>query len=187
MRGFVSGIVVVVALQGCGGGDTQRVVTRTTTVTVTTAATPAHSRARGATTLPNEKERIRVPPGIKRESSGGLILAVFQSPTGGIRCEFSAGKNYRASLRCDVETDNPLPPRPTDCEGDWGWSFGMRARGAAQQECVSDSFDSRGSILGYGATYSERGIACTSRSTGMRCLNADGHGFQLSRERQRTF
>ena len=187
MRRLLAGMVVVLALQGCGGGHTQRVATRTTTVTVTTAAAPAHSPARSATTLPNEKGGIRVPSGIKRESSGGSILAVFQSPTGGIRCQFSAGENYRASLRCDVETDNPLPPRPKDCEGDWGWTFGMGARGAARQECVFDAFDSRGSTLRYGATYSERGIACTSRRTGMRCLNADGHGFELSRERQRTF
>jgi hypothetical protein len=187
MRRLLFGMVVAVALQGCGGGDNQRVATRTTTVTVTTTAAPAHSPARGATTMPNEKDRIRVPSGIKRDSTGGSIAAVFQSPTGGIRCEFSAPKNTRASLRCDVNSDNPLPPRPKDCKGDWGWTFGMSARGGAQQECVFDAFDSSGSTLRYAATYSERGIACTSRPAGMRCLNADGHGFELSRERQRTF
>jgi hypothetical protein len=187
MRRLLSGMVVAVALQGCGGADNQRVATRTTTVTVTTTAAPADSPARGATTMPNEKDRIRVPSAIKRDSAGRSILAVFQSPTGGIRCQFIAPENTRASLRCDVNTDNRLPPRPKGCKGDWGWNFRMSARGAAQQECVFDSFDSSGSTLRYGATYGERGIACTSRPVGMRCLNADGHGFELSRERQRTF
>jgi hypothetical protein len=185
-------MVVTVALAGCGGGDDQRAATRTTTLTVTTAVTvtaaaPADSPAHAPTTVPNETERIRIPSGIKRDSEGGSISAVFQSPSGGIRCQFIAGKNSRAVLRCDVETHNRLPPRPKDCFGDWGWTFRVSGRGAAQQVCVTDSFDSSGSTLRYGATYNERGIACTSRREGMRCLNADGHGFELSRERQRTF
>jgi hypothetical protein len=77
--------------------------------------------------------------------------------------------------------------QPKDCLGDWGWTFTVSGRGAAQQVCASDSFDSSGSTLRYAATYNERGIVCASPREGMRCLNADGHGFELSRERQRTF
>jgi hypothetical protein len=41
-------------------------------------------------------------------------------------------------------------------------------------------------ILRYGRTYRGFGIRCTSRMSGLRCANRSGHGFTLSRERQRT-
>jgi hypothetical protein len=41
--------------------------------------------------------------------------------------------------------------------------------------------------LGYGRTWKRGNLSCVSRSAGLTCQNREGHGFELSRERQRVF
>jgi hypothetical protein len=41
--------------------------------------------------------------------------------------------------------------------------------------------------LAYGKSFSWHGIRCVSAATGLTCRNRSGHGFVLSRQRQRTF
>jgi hypothetical protein len=41
--------------------------------------------------------------------------------------------------------------------------------------------------LGYGHTWKQGPLSCITRSSGLTCQNRDGHGFELSRERQRVF
>jgi hypothetical protein len=41
--------------------------------------------------------------------------------------------------------------------------------------------------LAYGKSWTYHGFTCTSRTNGLRCRNASGHGFFLSREKQLLF
>lgn len=41
--------------------------------------------------------------------------------------------------------------------------------------------------LGYGSTFEKNGISCTSEKTGLTCKNTAGHGFSLSKAKQKIF
>ena len=122
-------------------------------------------------------------------ASAGATVVYLRTPSGNIGC--GAYRDSRgATLRCDIATGlRPRPPRPRGCEFDWGSSFVMAARGSARVTCASDSVLAAPAarVLRYGTTWRRFGFACTSRRSGLRCVNAAGHGFFLSRQRSYRF
>ena len=112
----------------------------------------------------------------------------FQSPTGNIQCGL-----YRdaggASVRCDMSALTPSYSRaPAGCEFDWGSSFALNSVGKGILACVSDPAGGPDSqVLGYGQAVSLGGISCVSAKTGMTCTNAEGHGFSISKSKQRLY
>jgi hypothetical protein len=114
-------------------------------------------------------------------------IVSFRMPSKNIYCaEFSGA---RATLRCDIRSGvKPLPPKPASCDFDWGAGFTLGRRGRARISCVSDSvFNASARVLRYGTTWRRDGFTCTSRVAGLRCKNATGHGFFLSRKRSFRF
>lgn len=112
----------------------------------------------------------------------------FQTPSGNIHCVIWGGPD--AELRCDMRDLTPsYHTAPPDCELDWGFSFAVGPR--SQQgmlACVGDTVINEGAAkLDYGSTLSAQGFSCTSEKTGLSCQNAAGHGFALSKARQRLF
>ena len=112
----------------------------------------------------------------------------FQSPTGNIQCGL-----YRddggATVRCDMSQLTPsYRQRPEGCEFDWGSSFAVSSVGKGILACVSDPAGGPDSaVLGYGEAVSMGGISCVSAKTGMTCTNAAGHGFSISKAKQRLY
>ena len=112
----------------------------------------------------------------------------FQSPTGNIQCGL-----YRdgagASVRCDMSQLTPsYTKRPAGCEFDFGSSFALNAVGKGILACVSDPAGGPNSpVLGYGQAVSLGGISCVSAKTGMTCTNGDGHGFSISKAKQKLY
>jgi hypothetical protein len=170
-------LLIALGLAGCGGDDGEaastgapETVTVTTAVsaTVVTAAAPPPESAATTVSLPVDE----------------FGTVKFASPSGNITC------NYRdddvAFVRCDLgESDVAPPPRPADCEGDWGIAFTVSETGSGERGCVTDAVDREGIVvLGYGQAWDPGPITCTSRRAGMRCENSAGHGFFISRERQ---
>jgi hypothetical protein len=47
--------------------------------------------------------------------------------------------------------------------------------------CAGDTALGGGTVLRYGTAWSRDGITCASSSSGLRCKNAWGHGFFISR------
>ena len=111
----------------------------------------------------------------------------FRMPSRNIECAELTGA--RATLRCDIRSGvKPLPPKPASCEFDWGAGFVLGRRGRAHVSCVSDSVHSPSArVLRYGTTWRRDGFVCVSRTTGLRCRNAAGHGFFLSRRHSFAF
>jgi hypothetical protein len=63
-------------------------------------------------------------------------------------------------------------------------SAGLRAKGRALLICDGDTVaDRRTRVLAYGEAWREAGVDCAVTRTGLRCANADGHGFEMSRAR----
>ncbi len=111
----------------------------------------------------------------------------FQSPSGNIACVIST-EGY---ARCDIlqMTKMSFSKPPKSCEFDYGSSFGIGV-GATKGEalCVSDTAAMPDlDVLEYGRSISEGGVSCTSAKTGMRCVNGDGHGFDIAKSGQKLF
>lgn len=115
-------------------------------------------------------------------------LLFFQSPTGNIHCLIATG-DY-AGARCDMRQLTPTyRTAPPDCDLDWGSSFEIAAQGRkGALACVGDSVEDPGSfVLGYGKSVTLGGFVCSSEKSGMTCTNPAGHGFTLSKAKQRLF
>lgn len=115
----------------------------------------------------------------------------FQSPTGNIHCMvFSGYGDDGDGVRCDIGNFTPSAlPAPEGCDYDWGnafWIGSVDRRGGLA--CISDAISDPGnSVLGYGESVSGGGVTCTSAKSGMTCENSAGHGFTLSKAKQRVF
>lgn len=111
----------------------------------------------------------------------------FQSPSGNIFCSYFDLDG--GTLRCDLgEVNNPQPPRPEECENDWGPMFEMNGRGMAQQICAGDTVVAPDSpILEYGQRWRRGEFRCSSSRAGIRCTNRSGHGWQLRKSEQNLF
>jgi len=115
-------------------------------------------------------------------------LYFFQSPSGNIHCMIATGAY--AEARCDAMHLTPSYTRPpAGCDLDWGRSFAIGLydrRGVLA--CVGDTVAMPGSdVLPYGEVVQLGGFDCVSEQSGMTCTNPTGHGFTLSKARQRVF
>jgi len=119
-------------------------------------------------------------------ASAGASFVFFQTPSHNIGCVYSSSP---ASLRCDIRSGlRPRPPRPGNCDVDWGDSYGLGATGRATITCHGDTAIDRNSrILRYGSTWKRGAFTCRSKATGLRCHNRSGHGFFMSRQRSYRF
>jgi len=111
----------------------------------------------------------------------------FQSPSGNIFCALMTGAYNEA--RCDMAELTPsYKKRPADCEQDWGSSFSVGPTGKGGLGCVGDTVMMQDApVLSYGDSLDVGPFTCTSVKTGMTCMNAQGHGFTLSRAKQEVF
>jgi hypothetical protein len=117
-------------------------------------------------------------------SIGASENGMFRSPSGAIGCGY-----YEKTLRCDVAGGvKPLPPAPRSCELDYGGGFWLHQHGQASVVCAGDTaMDRNARVIRYGTTWRGDGITCASSTEGMRCTNADGHGFSIARGDSRRF
>jgi hypothetical protein len=114
----------------------------------------------------------------------------FQSPSGDIHCLLVEAPDRPAWLRCDMRRiDGPPPARPANCPLDWGLAFALpEGRASGERICVADTVVSaQWPVLGYGHVWRIADITCAVAETGLTCTNRHGHGFFLSRTRQRLF
>ena len=71
---------------------------------------------------------------------------------------------------------------------DWGFSLNMGRTSRARTTCAGDTaLDPRARVLRYGSTWRQGPFSCTSRTAGLTCRNAAGHGWFMSRQRWRRF
>lgn len=126
-------------------------------------------------------------PGASSASAQDRAIGL-QTPSGNIHCQYFS-YDKQTSLRCDIGQIAARPPRPADCELDWGSAFEVSARGHnAQRICHGDTvMDTSLPVLAYGGIWQRGGFTCTSDQAGLTCFNADRHGFSLSKAKQDIF
>jgi hypothetical protein len=114
----------------------------------------------------------------------GVGEALFQTPSNNIICSLT-----RSAVRCDIvrKTWTP-PPKPADCELDWGNGMYIEA-GKAGMTCTGDTLiGSAKETLDYGKGLRSGTVACESVSTGLTCRDEkSGRGFTLAVGRYSIF
>lgn len=113
----------------------------------------------------------------------------FRTPSANVYCAYEHYSFAPVDLRCEIRSGiRPLPPRPASCQGDWGAGYAMRPTGSAHVLCISDTiYDAKAAVLPYGTTRRFGVFTCSSTAAGLRCTNASGRGFFLSKEHSYTF
>jgi uncharacterized protein DUF6636 len=113
----------------------------------------------------------------------------FRTPSGNIYCAYEHYSFAPIDLRCEIRSGiKPLPAKPASCQGDWGAGYAMRQTGAPHVLCITDTiYDSKATVLAYGTTRQFGVFKCSSSAAGLRCANASGRGFLLSKEHSYTF
>jgi hypothetical protein len=115
--------------------------------------------------------------------------AYFKTPSNNIYCMyFDDGET--AELRCDISEYKPSNTQPPDgCDLDWGGAFVIDAKAnRGTMLCHGDTVISgEAKTLRYGTSWQGGGITCTSEKAGLTCENSKGHGFFLSRAKQKVF
>lgn len=108
----------------------------------------------------------------------------FTSPSGNVGCVLDV--DY---VRCDIaERDWAPPPRPVDCEFDYGQGIALAPGEPAAFVCAGDTTLGGSNVLAYGQSISRGAVSCTSAESGMSCRDADsGRGFSLSRQVYQLF
>lgn len=162
---------------GCGGAGTTTVIERT--VTDTTSSTETTPTTTGTTTGTTEATAPTPAP--------TLHLTGFQSPSGNIGCVVLDG-----TARCDIKKRSWSPPaRPPGCsdEVDFGQGLEIGRRDTSGSfVCAGDTALNPEAVkLAYGSDDRSGGFLCTSRTEGVTCTNAAGHGFFISIQSYRAF
>lgn len=108
----------------------------------------------------------------------------FTSPSGNVSCMLDV--DY---VRCDIaERDWAPPPRPADCEFDYGQGIALAPGEPAAFVCAGDTTLGGSNPLGYGQSIARGDLRCDSAETGITCLDRNtGHGFALSRQVYQLF
>jgi hypothetical protein len=112
---------------------------------------------------------------------GLLPQGGFLTPSGNIACNVGRlGPTTRSpfGIGCAVFSK-------TTAAGIGTWW--MRRTGPAASGYIQANPATEYPKLAYGRRYTWHGITCASAATGLTCRNASGHGFFLSRQRQRVF
>jgi hypothetical protein len=163
----VACFVVIVAVAACGGSPDPQPAPATSATARTTASAP---------------DKTLAPRLVDQEV---FDFTGFRSPSGNIGCIIKPGY-----VRCDIaeRTWSP-PPKPADCEWDYGQGISLTSGEPAQFICAGDTTQARDAApLPYGESITAESMRCDSAESGIACRDAEsGHGFSISREAYRLF
>jgi hypothetical protein len=92
-------------------------------------------------------------------------------------------------VRCDIiDRDWSPPPRPADCEFDYGQGLAFSDVEAARFVCAGDTTFGIDEVLPYDESMSAGPMQYESAEPGVACRNTEtGRGFFLSRQSYRLF
>ena len=175
--GLVTLVLAAGMLAACGGqSSTSATSTSSLTRISTTEAEDSPDSSSSATreTTPSETT----------ESETLTDIVGFTSPSGNVGCMIDP-----QFVRCDVaERDWTPPPRPADCEFDYGQGISMSAGEEPEFNCVGDTAQGGTYTLEYGKSIAAGTLSCESAESGMTCRDSTtGHGFTIAREQYRIF
>jgi hypothetical protein len=111
-------------------------------------------------------------------------LSGFVSPTGNVSCMIDADW-----ARCDIiDRDWSPPPRPADCEFDYGQGISLAPGEPAEFVCAGDTAFGADEVLPYGDAITAGVLRCESADRGITCRDTQTtHGFSISQQAYQLF
>jgi hypothetical protein len=143
--------IAITVLAACGGStDTQSVST-----------TPVTEQTKLSATVDKPDELTKEAPADQEVSE----FTGFRSPSGNVGCYLDV--DY---VRCDIADANwSPPPRPADCEFDYGQGITLAPGGSAEFVCAGDTaLVPDGTPLPYGESIAAGPLRCDSAESGSR-------------------
>lgn len=113
----------------------------------------------------------------------------FRTPSGNIYCNGALQGGAEVGCTIISRQAGSAPKRYGRCPAGREFEVSLKESGPASAKCGGKSGrkSSYTDIADYGVTGTFGKITCTSERTGFRCTNVSGHGFFLSRRKQRVF
>lgn len=164
------GLAVATTLAGCGGGSTE--AQSSTSVPEQTSVSATAARPEKLTKEAPADEDVQE-------------FTAFRSPSGNVGCYLDV--DY---VRCDIAEKNwSPPPRPADCEFDYGQGITMVPGGSAEFVCAGDTaLVPDGNPLPFGESMTAGPLRCDSAESGITCRDTGtGKGFSISRDVYQLF
>lgn len=108
----------------------------------------------------------------------------FVSPTGNVACMIAADL-----ARCDIiDHEWSAPPRPADCEYDYGHGIAVQPGKTGYFVCAGDTTFGPDTVLAYGDSMTSGPMRCESEKSGITCRDLEsGHGFSISLQAFQVF
>jgi len=161
---------IALALAACGGGST-----------VTPASSTSSSPSEHASSSSKPSDKGVGPAPADREVHE---LTGFVSPSGNVSCMIDPDW-----ARCDIiDRDWSPPPRPADCEFDYGQGISIAPGERPEFVCAGDTAFGADEVLPYGQSITAGVLRCESAQSWITCRDVrTGHGFSISREAYRLF
>lgn len=118
-------------------------------------------------------------------SAGTATFKSFKLPGNKVRCIMGANApgNYVLCIAIQAPGARPFPRLNCRQEGDPGGGLSLSHTGRAKGICLSENpISPPVRLLRYGRSIQLGGIACVavSKAVGVRCENANAHGFEMS-------
>jgi len=176
---LTAALATLVLIAGCGGSDEKSTPAATGPETTSTGTLPS-IEGKG-----KKAEKAKPKPAGERIATGTSYF--FETPSGKIACGVFRDPT---SLRCDTKYETSFSRSGHTCtEGDYGHAFEVAQSGAGKAICAGDTVASatESHTIPYGKTWLLGPFSCTARTSGLTCRNGEGHGFDLSVQRQRLF
>ena len=166
----VAVFTAVLVLAACGGGSSVTQSEKTQSSTERTTTQPAARPDKVTSAAPADREVYE--------------LSGFISPTGNVACMIDADW-----ARCDtIDRNWSPPPRPADCEFDYGQGISLAPGESAQFVCAGDTAFGTDEVLPYGDSITAGVLRCESADAGITCRDTQtSHGFSISQQAYQLF
>jgi hypothetical protein len=160
----------VQVLAACGGGSSVTQSENARSATERTTTQPAARPDKVTSAAPADREVYE--------------LSGFISPTGNVACMIDADW-----ARCDIiDRDWSPPPRPADCEFDYGQGISLAPGEPAQFVCAGDTAFGTDEVLPCGDSITAGMLRCDSADAGITCRDTQtSHGFSISQQAYQLF
>ncbi len=166
----IASVTAVLVLAACGGGSSG---TQAENSPFPTEQTTTQSVAR--------PDKVTKAAPADREV---FELSGFISPTGNVSCMIDTDW-----ARCDIiDRDWSPPPRPVDCEFDYGQGISLAPGEPAEFVCAGDTAFGADEVLPYGDSITAGVLRCESADKGITCRDTQtSHGFSISEQAYQLF
>jgi hypothetical protein len=123
-----------------------------------------------------------------------FVIGHFKTPSRNIVCDYNYGGRIPENITCLIQSGLKPPPHRIACPVGDPIDDRVSLNGTGrptEPRCAGDPGPylsiKQARVFAYGHTWRHGRLRCSSKKTGLTCVNSQGHGFFLSRAHSRLF